>query len=189
MGFLRPNKNAWLKKLLPEHIRAYDTDALLNRFCPCPSLYNKAVPTLEDIGFTKTNLSEIHLPTAHTGAQVLLEDFVTRMRHYKDTRDFPAIKGPSYLSTHLRFGTISIRELVRLSLPPSQAGDVGASTWLSELIWRDFYHQILHHHPRVVKGSFKPEYDRIQWESGAKAKKLFKAWCDGEQAIHWSMPR
>ena len=179
-GVFTPYKNAWLKKLLPEHIHAYDTGALLNRFCPRPSLYNKAVPTLEDIGFTKTNLSEIHLPTAHTGAQVLLEDFATRMRHYKDTRDFPAIKGPSYLSTHLRFGTISIRELVRLSLPPSQAGDVGASTWLSELIWRDFYHQILHHNPRVVKGSFKPEYDRIQWESGAKAKKLFKAWCDGE---------
>jgi hypothetical protein len=51
--------------------------------------------------------------------------------------------------------------------------------WLSELIWRDFYHQILHHHPRVVGGCFKPEYDRIKWEYGAHADALFAAWCEG----------
>jgi deoxyribodipyrimidine photo-lyase len=58
-------------------------------------------------------------------------------------------------------------------------GDAGAQTWLGELIWRDFYHQILHHHPRVVKQSFKPVYDAIDWESGKEAKQLFAAWCEG----------
>jgi deoxyribodipyrimidine photo-lyase len=51
--------------------------------------------------------------------------------------------------------------------------------WLSELIWRDFYHQILFHHPRVVEHAFKPEYDRIQWAKGAQAKAHFAAWCEG----------
>lgn len=179
-GVFTPYKNAWLKTLQPQHIQDHDASHLFHRFCPRPKSHAKPLPTLNDIGFTSTNLPQLHLPTASKGAQLLLEDFLPRLGHYKDTRDYPAIKGPSYLSTHLRFGTISIRELVRQSLPKSQAGDMGASTWLSELIWRDFYHQILHHHPRVVKGAFKPEYDRIQWESGPRAKKLFKAWCHGE---------
>src|SRR3989344_5705258 len=55
----------------------------------------------------------------------------------------------------------------------------GAATWLSELIWRDFYFQILHHHPHVVGHSFKPAYDAIQWESGPEANTLFAAWCEG----------
>ena len=59
------------------------------------------------------------------------------------------------------------------------AGSHGAEVWLSELIWRDFYHQILHHHPRVVEHAFKPEYDRIRWEHGKHAEALFAAWCEG----------
>jgi deoxyribodipyrimidine photo-lyase len=59
-------------------------------------------------------------------------------------------------------------------------GDEGASTWLSELIWRDFYHQILHHHPRVVGHAFKPAYDAIEWEQGPQAKQLFERWCEGQ---------
>ena len=69
-------------------------------------------------------------------------------------RDFPAVKGPSYLSVHLRFGTVSIRELARARSSASQARTAparGAEVWLSELIWRDFYHQVLHHHPHVVE--------------------------------------
>jgi deoxyribodipyrimidine photo-lyase len=58
-------------------------------------------------------------------------------------------------------------------------GSKGAEVWLSELIWRDFYHQILHHHPRVVNASFKPEYDAIKWEHNKHAKELFAAWCEG----------
>ncbi|MFZ9179429.1 MAG: cryptochrome/photolyase family protein, partial [Limnohabitans sp.] len=58
-------------------------------------------------------------------------------------------------------------------------GDAGAQIWLAELIWRDFYHQIMHHHPHVVERAFKPEYDAIAWEKGARAKALFQAWCEG----------
>jgi len=179
-GVFTPYKNAWLKKLLPEHIKPHDASALFERFCAREAELCRAVPSVEDIGFETTNLNQLHLPIGELGAHALIKDFKPRLSLYKDSRDFPAIKGPSYLSTHLRFGTVSIRELVALSWPKSQQGDPGAATWLSELVWRDFYHQILHHHPRVVTGAFKPEYDRIHWESGAQAKKLFKAWCEGE---------
>jgi deoxyribodipyrimidine photo-lyase len=109
----------------------------------------------------------------------MLADFLPRMDRYDEARNLPAIKGPSYLSTHLRFGTVSIRQLAREAGSRMHHGSVGAATWLSELIWRDFYHQVLHHHPRVVGASFKPEYDAIKWEHGKQADALFAAWCDG----------
>jgi hypothetical protein len=62
----------------------------------------------------------------------------------------------------------------------SLQGNAGASTWLGELIWRDFYSQILFNYPHVTTKSFKPAYDAIKWEQGAAAKQLFKAWCDGQ---------
>ena len=80
---------------------------------------------------------------------------------------------------HLRFGTVSIRELVGHAWPLAQAGDAGASVWLSELIWREFYMQILAHHPHVATRSYKPEYDAIRWEHGKHAEALLKAWCEG----------
>jgi deoxyribodipyrimidine photo-lyase len=101
------------------------------------------------------------------------------MERYDSTRDFPAIKGPSYLGPHLRFGTISIRTLARTAHALAQSGNLGASTWLSELIWRDFYFQVLHHHPHVAQRSFKPAYDAIAWETGPQATDLFDAWCTG----------
>jgi deoxyribodipyrimidine photo-lyase len=70
---------------------------------------------------------------------------------------------------------VSIRELARFAHELAQAS-AGAATWLSELIWREFYQQILYHHPQVVTASFKPEYDRIRWND---APELFAAWCDG----------
>ena len=93
-----------------------------------------------------------------------------RIVRYGSLRDFPAVKGVSYLSVHLRFGTISIRQLVRKALEQK------ADTWLSELIWRDFYFMILDHFPRVVGHAFKPEYDAIQWANRPEA---FAAWCEG----------
>ncbi len=83
---------------------------------------------------------------------------------------FHRVKGPSYLSVHLRHGTISIRALARTAHDAQRHGNRGAETWLSELIWRDFYFSVLHHFPYVgVPGdhkAFKPEYDRIEWETG-----------------------
>ena len=111
--------------------------------------------------------------------EALLRNFLTRIDHYHETRDFPAVKGPSYLSVHLRFGTLSIRTLAREAQARVHAGSRGAATWLSELIWRDFYHQILHHHPHVVRSAFRPEFDTLHWEHGRHADELFAAWAAG----------
>ena len=125
---------------------------------PRPDRHRQPIPSLKDLGFEATNLSTLHLGVGSPGGRALLEDFVDRMPHYGQRRDFPSLRGPSYLSVHLRFGTVSIRELARLAFERSQGGDAGAEVWLSELIWRDFYHQILYHHPHVVQRAFKPEY-------------------------------
>ena len=94
------------------------------------------------------------------GAARLFAGFKQRMADYHERRDFPALRGPSYLSVHLRFGTISIRALARAAW---QACAIrGAAVWLSELIWRDFYPQILHHHPRVVAARVQARVRRIR---------------------------
>jgi deoxyribodipyrimidine photo-lyase len=132
------------------------------------------------MGFCPTGI-ETYLPPGSEGGQLFLEDFLHRIDQYQIGRDFPAIKAVSYLSTHLRFGMLSIRGLVREAHRRMLAGSMGATIWLSELIWRDFYFMILANHPRLAAGAaFKPDYDQIQWESGATAQKLFKAWCDGK---------
>ena len=88
---------------------------------------------------------------------------------------------------HLRFGTVSIRELAGHAHARAQAGSSGAATWLSELIWRDFYFQVLANFPHVVDGqgqshSFRREYDKVQWKKGKPAQALFAAWCEGRTA-------
>jgi deoxyribodipyrimidine photo-lyase len=173
-----PYKNAWLKKFTPLDCAPQNSKAYPERFGSLPQ-EAKAIPSLTALGFEKTNWSTLGLKAGSAGAQGLWDDFKKRMAQYKQARDYPAIKGPSYLSVHLRFGTLSIRELARYAHAQTEQGCEGSAVWLSELIWRDFYHQIMHHHPRVVGSAFKPEYDRIEWEKGTIAKKLFAAWCDG----------
>ena len=87
---------------------------------------------------------------------------------------------PTYLGVHLRFGTISIRRLARLAHTAMLAGDLGAGVWLSALIWRDFYMQILVNFPHVAQHSFKRQYDAIRWNKGKQAKEQFAAWCNGQ---------
>jgi deoxyribodipyrimidine photo-lyase len=130
------------------------------------------LPSLEHLGFAPTNLLDIPIPTGMSGAEGLLGDFLDRIEAYRERRDFPAARGPSYLSVHLRFGTVSVRRLVRLAL---EIGGQGAETWLGELIWREFYFQILWHHPRVVDHAFRPEYDAIAWPNPSGH---FDAWCE-----------
>ena len=173
-----PYKTAWLKKLTPFYLQAYPVARHAAALAPRPE-GTAGVPALEDLGFERTNLHQLKLPSGPAGAQELLDDFLGRIDHYHQTRDFPAVKGPSYLSTHLRFGTVSVRRLAREAHQRMQGGQRGAEVWLSELIWRDFYHQVLHHHPRVVGHSFRPEYDRIRWAQGKEAEALFAAWCEG----------
>ncbi len=172
-----PYRTAWHRKLTPFYLHAYPVARHAGALAAVPN--PQAVPSLAEIGFERTNLHALKMPTGSTGGHELLDDFLDRIDHYHEARDFPAIKGPSYLSTHLRFGTLSIRRLAREAWQRMQAGSRGAEVWLSELIWRDFYHQVLHHHPRVVTHCFRPEYDAIRWEHGKHADALFKAWCEG----------
>ena len=174
-----PYKNAWLKKLEPYFVAAYPVARHASALTALPAGVASGVPTLAEIGFEPTNLHTLKLPSGPAGAQELLADFLQRIDRYDQTRNFPAVKGPSYLSAHLRFGTVSVRQVAREAWQRMQAGSRGAEVWLSELVWRDFYHQLLHHHPHVVGNAFKPEYDAIRWEHGKHADALFAAWCEG----------
>ncbi len=180
-----PYKNAWLKKLEPFYLKPYPVEKYAAALAPWPAEPDLPLPRtdwdslLADTGFDRTNLHDLKLPVGMAGSRILLDDFLNRIDDYGHARDFPAVKGPSYLSVHLRFGTVSVRALAQLAFDRMQAGSTGAGVWLSELIWRDFYHQVLHHHPHVVGASFKPEYDAVRWDHGKHADALFAAWCEG----------
>ena len=182
-----PYKNAVLKKLDAFYLQSYPVEQYLSALArPAASAAidtPTAIPSLEQLGFTRTNLHELKVPTGASGAAKLFDDFKQRVAEYEQRRNFPSVKGPSYLSVHLRFGTISIRAIAREAWKAMQgvadfAGGRGAEIWLSELIWRDFYFHILHHNPHVVERAFKPQWDAIRWDTGAHADELFAAWCE-----------
>ena len=118
-----------------------------------------SIPSLKDIGFENTNLD---LPEP-----IITEE---RIRNYQETRNLPSVEGTSQISVQLRFGTVSVRHLVKLALNWNEQ-------WLNELIWREFFMMILFHFPNVVSQSFKKKYDKIQWRNNEKE---FEAWCKGE---------
>lgn len=169
-GVFTPYKNAWLKKLDYADIQPYDSRVQLARLkkeLPAP------MPSLGELGFQPTNLRALGAMPGESGARHLFDDFLGRINRYKEARDFPAQKGLSYLSVHLRFGTISIRELVATA---HGMGGAGAETWLSELIWREFYQQLLWHQPQLAGGHcYKTEYDNLPWPNPAGH---FAAWCE-----------
>ena len=169
-----PYKNAWLRKLEADlSALAPWTVNLAGRLAPGRS----ALPALADIGFERSNLRQLGIGNG----PALFDDFLNRISDYKVARDYPAVKGPSYLSMHLRFGTVSVRHLVRTvaTMAARGAAGEGGAVWLSELIWREFYMQILYHNPHVVHGAYKPAYDKIEWETGPEADAAFAAWCEG----------
>lgn len=168
-----PYKRAWLQKLDAFQRTPYPVQRYAQHLAALPSP-SPPLPTLEALGFTPTNLPTLALPTGMSGAQQLLQDFLPRLHAYHEARDFPGRKGVSYLSVHLRFGTISIRQLAALAAQQAATGCQGAQTWLAELAWRDFYFMILYHHPQVVTHAFKPEYDDVPWD---EAPDLWQAWC------------
>ena len=174
-----PYKNAWLKKIDGFYLKPYPTEKYAGALAARPASEPDNIPELGALGFQKTNLSTLKIPVGICGGQQLFKDFQGRMDQYEETRNFPAVKGPSYLGIHLRFGTVSIRQMVAVALKAQNRGSVGAATWLSELIWRDFYGQILSNFPHVASRAFKPDYEAIDWETGDEAEALFKAWCDG----------
>ena len=106
--------------------------------------------------------------------QKQLKEFLKIVEDYDHDRDYPALHGTSLLSVYIRHGNISIREMVRAV---SGLRSKGAKTWLSELIWREFYQMLLDSYPEIEKDPFKPEYGKIKWVG---KKEDFKAWCKGE---------
>jgi deoxyribodipyrimidine photo-lyase len=166
-----PYRNAWLRRFDSSCVQPWSVTGYAARLAPKPC--GEMIPTLAELGFAQTDLATLGVSVGMSGGRALFEDFQDRIADYKVARDFPAVNGASSLSVHLRFGTVSVRELVAYAW---SCGTVGAETWLSELIWRDFYHMILWHHPRVEGANFRPEFDRVKWEV---APELFAAWCEG----------
>jgi deoxyribodipyrimidine photo-lyase len=152
-----PYSRKWRSLLTNFYLRGYPTEKFFNNFYKQSS---KPILSLASMGF---KISSIKIPPAEVHTSLLKE--------YGATRDFPALEGTSRLGIHLRFGTISIRELVRKAQTASEV-------FLNELIWREFYQMILWHFPPVGKGkSFKPAYDFIQWRDNEED---FEKWCQGK---------
>ena len=164
-----PYRTAWLKKLAPFYVRAYP----IARHARALAAAGTTMPPLESLGFERTDLEALKIPAGMSGGRRLFADFKRRIREYAARRDYPALKGPSYLSVHLRFGTVSIRELAAYAW---KEGGEGAATWLSELVWRDFYFAILAWRPDVVSRAFRAEYERLRFEDDPS---LWRAWCEG----------
>jgi len=116
--------------------------------------------SLEDIGFT---LSDIKVADFDVSEELV--------ENYEGTRNFPAIEGTSLLSPHLRFGSVSVRKIVSIAAKSKR------ETFLNELIWREFFMQILWHYPHTVTKSFKEQYDRIVWDNN---EQHFAVWCAGK---------
>lgn len=152
-----PYKKKVLSRLSDFYLKSYPNHLYEKSFSRVSK--SEKMISLTDLGFEKTALS---FPSDEISRDTL--------KNYAKSRDFPAIEeGTSHLGLHLRFGTLSVRELAR-------EGKKYSDVWLSELIWRDFFMQILWHFPHVVKGSFRPEYDKIAWR---KSKSDFERWCAG----------
>ena len=113
---------------------------------------------MKDLGFEPI---DFHYPEKTVSSGLI--------KNYTNHRNFPSIPGTSKLGIHFRFGTISIREKLQKALHMNE-------TFVNELIWRDFYLQILWHFPHVVEQSFKPQYDRIQWRN---EESEFEKWKTG----------
>lgn len=152
-----PYSKVWKAKINSFYLQTYPCDKYFHNFFQQSPI---KIPSLKEIGFIA---SDISFPS-QTLDQTLIE-------HYAANRNFPGIASTSRLGIHLRFGTISIRQLA------SKASKL-SGVYLNELIWRDFYHMILWQFPQVGKGkSFKPAYENIKWRD---AEDEFEKWCQGQ---------
>lgn len=166
-----PYRRAWLARFDPARDAARHV-ADVGRFIPCPAIEGQSAPwTLADIGFEE---DEPWVPAGEAAAGARLKAFARDLGSYAARRNLPAVDGTSILSPHLRFGTVSTREALRLAWP---AGDDGSEAWLSELIWRDFFQHVLFHFPEVVNVPFQHRFRRLVYP-GLPAH--FEAWCSGQ---------
>ncbi|MCL9805264.1 DNA photolyase family protein [Flavobacterium amniphilum] len=151
-----PYSKKWKEKLKADFPVLYPSETFLDKFTP----HSYPFLSLEHIGFEQSAI--------HVNQFDLSENLI---RNYAETRNFPNIEGTSLLAPHLRFGAISVRKIIH------QIKGISGETFLNELIWREFFMQILWHFPHIINQSFKPKYDYIQWKND-EAK--FKKWCDGK---------
>jgi deoxyribodipyrimidine photo-lyase len=152
-----PYSKVWKAKLNDFFTRSYPTETYYASLIQLNSKPESL--SLEALGFEQTRIA---LPGKNIKA--------TQIREYHLTRDLPyLINGTTRLGIHLRFGTLSVRKLVRHIIPLNE-------TFLNELIWREFFQSILWHFPQVVQQSFKPQYDHIRWRNNEQE---FALWCQG----------
>lgn len=150
-----PYMKLWKEQFKNLNLKIHYTSQHLKNLIPNSRLPNLS---LSDIGF-KT--SEIKVPDYNVAP--------TLIQKYENTRNIPGRDGTSRLGPHLRFGTVSIRKMVK------KADSEDNKTFLEELIWREFFMQILYHFPDTVTESFKKKYDRIKWRNNAEEFELWKA--------------
>lgn len=152
-----PYKKKWLSTVKVHHVAAAKSENHFEHFAPISKI--SKLPTLKQLGFEDI---DFQFP-----AQVWSKD---SMKNYNHRRDIPAIEnGTSHFGLHLRFGTLSVRALVKQAMKTSDV-------WLSELIWREFFMQILWHFPKIETRCFRPQYENVKWRSN---KKEFKRWATG----------
>ena len=152
-----PYSRKWKEKLNEFYLQSYPTESYFHNFLKTSPL---AVVSLAEMGFETVGQP---FPKKEVRDELV--------RNYKENRDFPALPGTSRLGVHLRFGTISVRELARNTKDLNE-------TFLNELIWRDFYMQIMWHFPHVGQGkAFRADYDKIEWRND---EAQFKKWCVGQ---------
>ena len=152
-----PYSKKWLESFEYKGIHFFPSEDHLTM---CIEENTDQFPTLEEIGFKKSSIKV----ASYTATSELIDT-------YEATRNYPAKNSTSKLGTHLRFGTVSVRKMV------DKASKSNNITFLKELIWREFFMQILWHFPQTIKKSFKPKYDRILWKNNEND---FDAWCKGE---------
>ena len=148
-----PYSKLWLNEFQKIDLQGFPSEKKLDNLLDIPFEELK----IEDIGFQKTDLA-FEVPEADLHI----------IKTYEETRNFPAVKGTTQLGVHLRFGTISVRKLAKIAKENNL-------TFLKELIWREFFMQILYHFPKVVNHSFKSKYDAIPWENNPEFLEKWKA--------------
>ena len=148
-----PYSKLWLNEFQKIDLQGFPSEKKLDNLLDIPFEELK----IEDIGFQKTDLA-FEIPEADLHI----------IKTYEETRNFPAVKGTTQLGVHLRFGTISVRKLAKIAKENNL-------TFLKELIWREFFMQILYHFPKVVNHSFKSKYDAIPWENNPEFLEKWKA--------------
>ena len=151
-----PYSRKWMEKFSKENVKDYKSEDLLNNLTDMDFFDHDDVI----LNFSKNTINP---PELRFTKQIIEE--------YSETRNFPHLDKTSKIGVFLRFGNISIRKAVKKS---DKAVD---KTYLKELIWREFFMQILWHYPKTTKISFKEKYERVKWRNNMQE---FKLWCEGK---------